>query len=109
MKKDIVGHVSRCLNCQQVKYEHQKPDGLTQRLQIKEWKWEHITMDFVVGLPRTLNKHDAVWFIVDRLTKSAHFIPVMTFYSSEGLSQVYIRDIIRLHDVPISIISDQVT
>jgi len=81
IKNDIVGFVSRCLNCQQVKYEHQRPRGLLQRLEIPEWKWERITMDFVVRLPRTLRKFDGVWGIVDRLTKSVHFIPVGTNYS----------------------------
>ncbi|XP_019261852.1 PREDICTED: uncharacterized protein LOC109239725 [Nicotiana attenuata] len=66
-------------------------------------------MDFVVGLPQTLKIFDAVWVIVDRLTKYAHFIPVVTTYSSEWLAQIYIRDIVRLHGVPISTISDQGT
>ncbi|XP_070041143.1 uncharacterized protein [Nicotiana tomentosiformis] len=62
-----------------------------------EWKWECISMDFVVGLPRTLKKFDAVWVIVDRLTKSAHFIPVAATYSSEWLAKIYIREIVLLH------------
>jgi len=107
MKKDIGEHVARCLNCQQVKYEHQRPSGLLQQMTIPEWKWERITMDFVVGLPQTLRKFDAVWVIVDRLTKSAHFIPVVTTYTSGRLAQIYIQEIVRLHSVPISIISDR--
>ncbi|XP_070025971.1 uncharacterized mitochondrial protein AtMg00860-like [Nicotiana sylvestris] len=70
----------------EVKYEHQRPDGLLQQMTIPEWKWEHITMDFIVRLPRTLQKFDAVWVIVDRLTKSAHFIPNVTTYTSERLA-----------------------
>ncbi|XP_070013354.1 uncharacterized protein [Nicotiana sylvestris] len=81
--KDIVAYVARCLNCQQVKYEHQRPGGFFQRIEIPEWKWERITTNFVVGLPQTQRKFDAVWVIVDRLTKSAHFISVAVFYSSE--------------------------
>ena len=100
MKRDIVDFVSRCLNCQQVKYEHQKPGGMTQRMPIPEWKWERIAMDFVVGLPCTLGKFDAIWVIVDRLTKSAHFVPVQTTYNSERLAKIYIREIVRLHGVP---------
>ncbi|XP_070031976.1 uncharacterized protein [Nicotiana tomentosiformis] len=69
-----------------VKYEHHKPGGLIQILEILEWKWKRITMDSVVGLPQTLKKYDAVWVIVDRLTKSAPFILVMTTYSSERLT-----------------------
>jgi len=105
MKEDIVEYVSRCLNFQQVKYEHQRPGGLLQQITIPEWKWECITMDFVVGLPRTLQKFDVVWVIVDRLTKSAHFIPVVTTYTSERLAQIYIQEIVRLHGVPVSIVS----
>ena len=73
MKRDIAEFVARCLTCQKVKTEHQKPGGLLQPLPIPIWKWDHITMDFIVGLPRTQRKHDAIWVIVDRLTKSAHF------------------------------------
>ena len=107
MKRNISDYVARCLNCQQVKYEHQKPGGLAQNLVIPEWKWERITMDFVVGLPRTLRRHDSVWVIVDRLTKFAHFIPVQTTFIAEQLAQIYTREIVRLHGVPISIISDR--
>ena len=76
MKKEIASFVSRCLTCQQVKAEHQKPAGKIQLFPIPVWKWEKITMDFVTGLPRTQRQHDAIWVIVDRLTKSAHFLPI---------------------------------
>jgi len=109
MKKDIGEYVSWCLNYQHIKYEHQRSGSLLQRLEILEWKWERTTMDFVVGLPKTLKKFDAVWVIVDRLTKSAHFIPVVTTYSSEQLAQTCICEIVRLHGVPVSIISDRGT
>jgi len=66
-------------------------------------------VDFLVGLPRTLKKFDAIWVIVDRLTKSAHFIPVCTTYSLERLAEIYIREIVHLHGVPVSIISDRST
>ncbi|XP_070054194.1 uncharacterized protein [Nicotiana tomentosiformis] len=92
-----------------VKYDHQQSGGLLQRLEILEWKWERITLDFVVGLPRTLKKFDAIWVIVVRLTKYAHFIPVETTYSLERLAEIYIREIIHFHSVPVSIISDQGT
>ena len=74
MKKEIAEWISKCYVCQRVKAEHQRPSGLLQPLDIPEWKWEHLAMDFVVGLPRTRANHDALWVIVDRLTKSAHFI-----------------------------------
>ena len=76
MKNEIANFVSRCLTCQQVKVEHQKPAGKIQPLLIPVWKWDKITMDFVIGLLRTWRQHDAIWVIVDRLTKSTHFLPV---------------------------------
>ena len=69
MKKEIADFVSRCLTCQQVKAEHQKPAGKIQPLPIPVWKWDKITMDFVIELPRTQRQHDAIWVIVDRLMK----------------------------------------
>ena len=64
-------------------------------------------MDFVVGLPTTVGGYDSIWVVVDRLTKSAHFIPVRVKYTAEKLAELYISQIMRLHGVPISIISDQ--
>ena len=104
MKRDIVEFVTKCPNCQQVKYEHQRPGGTLQRMPIPEWKWERIAMDFVVGLPKTLGKFDSIWVIVDRLTKSAHFIPVKVTYNAEKLAKLYISEVVRLHGVPLSII-----
>ncbi|GJY01586.1 putative reverse transcriptase domain-containing protein [Tanacetum coccineum] len=76
MKKDITVYVSKCLTCLKVKIEHQRPSGLLQQPEIPEWKWEGIVMDFVTKLPRTSSGHDTIWVIVDRLTKSAHFLPM---------------------------------
>ena len=73
MKRDVAEYVSKCLTCQKVKAEHKRPAGELQPIEIPEWKWEQITMDFVTGLPRTSEGFDAIWVIVDRLTKSAHF------------------------------------
>ena len=64
-------------------------------------------MDFVVGLPLTGRKHDSIWVVVDRLTKSAHFPPVRTDYSLDKLAELYIKEIVRLHGIPVSIISDR--
>ncbi|KAK8665349.1 hypothetical protein V6N13_005519 [Hibiscus sabdariffa] len=96
-----------CLTCQQVKAEHQHPSGLLQPIRIPEWKWDRITMDFVTGLPLTPSKKDSVWVVADRLTKSAHFIPVRTNYTVDKLAKLYISEIVRLHGVPLSIISDR--
>ena len=80
MKRDIGEFVSKCLVCQQVKAEHHKPIRTLQPLPILEWKWEHITMDFIVDLPRTQTDHDAIWVIVDRLTKLAYFLAIRSTF-----------------------------
>ncbi|KAL0448840.1 UNVERIFIED_CONTAM: Transposon Ty3-G Gag-Pol polyprotein [Sesamum latifolium] len=98
MKKDVAEFVPKCMTCQQVKVEHQAP---------AEWKWEKITMNFIVGFPRTLKKHDAIWVIVDKLTKSAHFLPIRLGDSLDKLAELYVSEIVRLHGVPVSIVSDQ--
>ena len=78
-------------------------------MHIPEWKWERIAMDLVVGLPKTMSKYDSIWVIVDRLTKSSHSIPVKVTYNAEKLAKIYISEIVRLHGVPLSIISDRGT
>ena len=106
MKQHVGDFVRRCLTCQQVKAKHQKPTGLLQPLEVAEWKWEHVTMDFMTHLPWTLQRHDAVWVIMDRLTKSAHFLAVRMAFTLEEFYRLYIREIIRLHGVLVSIVSD---
>ncbi|GJV55684.1 putative reverse transcriptase domain-containing protein [Tanacetum coccineum] len=95
-----------CLTCLKVKAENQRPYGLLQQLEILEWKWERITMDFVTKLPRTSSGHDTIWFIMDRLAKSAHFLPMLEDYNMDRLARLYLNKIIARHGVPISIISD---
>ncbi|KAJ9561600.1 hypothetical protein OSB04_006760 [Centaurea solstitialis] len=107
MKRDITTYVSKCLTCAKVKAEHQKPSGLLQQPEIPEWKWEQISMDFVTKLPKTKKGHDTIWVIVDRLTKSAHFLPIKETYSIDKLAQLYVDEIVMRHGVPISIISDR--
>ena len=76
MKNDVANFVVACLTCQKSKIEHQRPGGMLIQLDIPVWKWDSISMDFVTHLPRTLRKHDYVWVIVDRLTKTTHFLPI---------------------------------
>ncbi|GJS24230.1 putative reverse transcriptase domain-containing protein [Tanacetum coccineum] len=76
MKVDIATYVSKCLTCLKVKAEHQKPSGLLVQPEIPQWKWDNLTMDFVTKLPKTQGGNDTIWVIVDRLTKSAHFLPM---------------------------------
>ena len=84
-----------------------KAHGKIQLLPIPVWKWEKITMDFETGLPRTQRQHDAIWVIVDRLMKFAHFLPINVEDSLEKLAQLYVDEIVRLHGVPVSIVSDR--
>ncbi|KAI3715416.1 hypothetical protein L6452_22398 [Arctium lappa] len=107
MKKDIAEFVSKCLTCAKVKAEHQKPSGLLQQPEIPQWKWDQVSMDFITKLPRTGKGNDAIWVIVDRLTKSAHFLPIREDFKIERLAQLYIDEIVSRHGVPLSIISDR--
>ncbi|GJZ82207.1 putative reverse transcriptase domain-containing protein, partial [Tanacetum coccineum] len=106
MKKDIAEYVSKCLTCLKVKAEHQRPFGLLQQPEIFVWKWEGIAMDFVTKLPRTISGHDTIWVIVNRLTKSTHFLPMREDYNMKRLAILYLNEIVSRHGVPISIISD---
>ncbi|GKD64536.1 putative reverse transcriptase domain-containing protein [Tanacetum coccineum] len=106
MKKDIAVYVSRFLTCLKVKAEHQRPSGLLQQPEIPEWKWERIAMDLVIKLPRTSSGHETIWVIVDRLTKSSHFLPMREDYKMDRLARLYLNEIIARHGVPISIILD---
>ena len=107
MKRDVATFVAKCLTCQQVKSEHQRPGGQLQPLEIPMWKWEDLTCDFVVGLPKSKKNYDAVWVVVDRLTKAAHFIPVRMNMSMEQLVKLYMDNIVRLHGTPVTIVSDR--
>ncbi|KAM2582765.1 hypothetical protein TB1_004862 [Malus domestica] len=91
----------------EVKADIQRPGGLMQNLPIPVWKWENITMDFVYGLPRTPLRDDGNWVIIDRLTKTAHFLLVQQTYSLEKLVKLFVNNVVRLHGVPISIVSDR--
>ncbi|GJT58011.1 putative reverse transcriptase domain-containing protein [Tanacetum coccineum] len=107
MKRDIAEYVSKCLTCSKIKAEHQKPSGLLQQPKIPEWKCEKIRMDLVTKLPKSSSGYDAIWVIVDRLTKSAHFLPIREDYKTEKLARIYINEIVARHGVPVSIISDR--
>jgi hypothetical protein len=107
MKREIARYVARCDICQRVKANHLKTASVLQPLPIPSWKWEDINMDFIVGLPNTSQKHDSIWVIVDRLTKTAHFLPVHTTFTAKKYAEIYIEQIIRLHGVPKMIISDR--
>src|SRR5438128_4761764 len=108
MKREVAGYIAECDVCQRVKADHLKSAGQLQPLAIPSWKWEDIHMDFIVGLPRTKKGYDSIWVIIDRLTKTAHFIPVKTIYQAKTYAELYISRIVCLHEVPKTITSDRV-
>nr|GEX16233.1 reverse transcriptase domain-containing protein [Tanacetum cinerariifolium] len=94
MKADVATYVGQCLTCAKVKAEQLKPSGLLQQPEILKWKWENVTMDFVTGLPMTLSGYNLIWVIVDRLTKSAHFLLKKKTDSIEKLAELYLKEIV---------------
>jgi hypothetical protein len=99
MKYETARYVSECDTCRKVKADYMKPGGLLQPLSIPDWKWDDISMDFIVGLHMTARKH--------RLSKSSHFIPVNTKYRVEKYIEIYIARVPCLHIVPKTIIFDR--
>ena len=109
MKVDIAKYISECDTCLRVKASHLKTAGKLQPLPVPAWKWDDISMDFIVGLPLTSRNHDSIWVIVDRLTKTAHFIAVKTTFTAKDYADLYLDLIVRLHGIPKTIISDRGT
>jgi hypothetical protein len=107
MKKDIAEYIARCMECQKVKAEHRHPAGLLQPLHIPEWKWEVVMMDFIMGLPRTGKHHDLIMVVVDKLTKSAHFIPLKTTHKVADVVDIFMKEVAQLHGTPKTIVSDR--
>jgi hypothetical protein len=107
MKKEVVDFIVKCLECQKVKDEHRHPVHLLQPLPIPKWKWEVVTLDFITKLPRTNKQHDFIMVVVDKLTKAAHFIPVKLTHKETNIVDVYMREIVRLHGIPKTILSDR--
>jgi hypothetical protein len=107
MKREIARYVSECDTCQKIKADHLRPTENLQPLSIPEWKWENICMEFIVGLPRTSHRYNSIWVIMDRLTKSAHFIPVAMTYRVGQYAELYISHVVRYHSISKTIISDR--
>ncbi|GKC84327.1 putative reverse transcriptase domain-containing protein [Tanacetum coccineum] len=108
MKADIATYVSKCLTCARVKAEHQRPSGLLVQPEIPQWKWDNITMDFVTKLPKSSQGYDTIWVIVDRLTKSAIFVPMRETNPMEKLARwIYLKEVVTRHGIPVSIICDR--
>ncbi|KAJ9542104.1 hypothetical protein OSB04_028610 [Centaurea solstitialis] len=98
MKQDVARYVESCLTCLK------KPHDKMQLLEIPMWKWENITMDLITKLPKTTRKFDAIWVILDRLTKRAHFLAFRESFTSEQLADLYVKEVVTRHGVPMSII-----
>ncbi|GKD76701.1 putative reverse transcriptase domain-containing protein, partial [Tanacetum coccineum] len=107
MKADIATYVSKCLTCAKVKAEHQRPSGLLVQPEIPQWKWDNITMDFITKLPKSSQGYDTIWVIVDRLTKSAIFVPMRETDPMERLARMYLKEVVTRHGIPVSIICDR--
>jgi hypothetical protein len=107
MKRETAHYVLECDTCRKVKADYMKHRGLLQPLSVPDWKWDDISMDFIVGLPLTTHKFNSIWVIVDRLTKSAHFIPVNTNYNVQKYAEIYVARVLCLHGVLKTIISDR--
>ena len=105
VKHDVVHFIAKFLECQQVKVDHHHPTGLPHDVPMS--KWEVISMDFVVGLLLTSHRHNAILVIVDKLTKSAHFIPVRDTYDVTNVEHMFISVVICLHGLSKKIISDR--
>ncbi|GJV43066.1 putative reverse transcriptase domain-containing protein [Tanacetum coccineum] len=104
---DIATYVSKCVTCARVKAEHQRPSGLLVQPEIPEWKWDNITMDFITKLPRSSQGFDTIWVIVDRLIKSAHFLPIRENDPLDKLARLYLNRIVARHVIPTLIICDR--
>ncbi|GJU66030.1 putative reverse transcriptase domain-containing protein [Tanacetum coccineum] len=107
MKANIATYVSKCLTCAKVKAEHQRPSGLLVQPEIPQWKWDNITMDFVTKLPKSSQGYDTIWVIVDRLTKSAIFVPMRETDPLEKLARMYLKEVVTRHGIPVLIICDR--
>jgi hypothetical protein len=107
MKGETAKYLARCQDCQQVKAEHQHPTNLLQPLPVPEWKWETISLDFITGLPKTQKQNDSIMVVIDKLSKSAHFIPVKSTFKAINIAEIFMKEIFRLHGIPKMVISDR--
>jgi hypothetical protein len=106
MKREIAEYIARCMECQKFKKEHRHRAGLLQPLPIPEWKWEVVTVNFIMGLPKIGKLHDSIMVVVDKLTKSSHFIPLKTTHKATNATDIFMREVARLHIIPKTIVSD---
>nr|GEW87980.1 reverse transcriptase domain-containing protein [Tanacetum cinerariifolium] len=101
---DIATYVSKCLSCAKVKAKHQRPSGLLVQPEIPQWKWDNITMNFITKLPKSSQGYDTIWVMVDRLTKSAIFVPMRETGPMVKLARMYLKEVVTRHGIPVLII-----
>ncbi|NCU37062.1 hypothetical protein EOM75_13760, partial [Candidatus Falkowbacteria bacterium] len=107
VRRDVEHYVRMCDLCQRNKPTNQRPGGLLQPLRVPGRRWESVTVDFIVHLPRTYNGYDAITVFVDRLTKMVHFTPCTTDISARDFAHLFLHNVVRLHGVPREVISDR--
>ncbi|GJS80041.1 putative reverse transcriptase domain-containing protein [Tanacetum coccineum] len=107
MRANIATHVGKCSTYLKEKAKHQKPSGWLVQPEIPQWKWDNITINFLTKLPRTQSGNDTIWVIVDRLTKSAHFLPMRETDPMDKLARLYLKEVVTRHGIPVSIIDGQ--
>ena len=108
MSRDVEHLVRRCTVCQLAK-SHVLAHGLYSPLPVPMAPWEDISLDFITGLPRTQRHKDAIMVVVDRLSKMAHFVPCDTTHDATQIANLYFKEIVKLHGIPISMVSDRDT
>ena len=107
MKRYIAEYISKCMKCQQVKVEHQHPTSLLQPFPVPKWKWEVVSMDFIIGFPMTWRQHDSIMVVVDKLTKASHFIPVNSTHKTNDIEKIFMKEIFKLHGLLKEIVSNR--
>ncbi|GKF08888.1 putative reverse transcriptase domain-containing protein [Tanacetum coccineum] len=107
MKANIATYVSKCLTCSKVKAEHQRPSSLLVQPEIPQWKWDNITMDFIMKLPKSSQGDNTIWVIVNQLTKSAIFVPMRETDPMEILARMYLKEVVTRHGIHVLIICDR--
>jgi len=106
MKKDVRRIYEKCITCRKAKSRTQ-PHGLYIPLPVPKEPWVDISMDFVLGLPKSKQGRDSIFVVVDRFSKMAHFIPCHKTDDTTNIADLFFREIVRLHEVLKSIVSDK--
>ena len=107
MKRYIARYVAECDVCRRIKAEHQRSTGTLIPLPIPEWKWEKFSMDFITGFPKTQKGNDAIFVVIDRLSKVAHFLSIPESITASQLADLYVSRVVSLHGVPLEINSNR--